>query len=133
MPRFPSYIGVRPDAVAKQPQTVAADPSSVAELRRVDVRRRISPEEPQDAPPKSPISVGVAAAAKPRYFEFVAGASSKFWEISQGGNAMTTRWGRIGSAGQSKTKTFADQQAAANAMAVLIEEKTDEGYAERPG
>jgi len=44
---------------------------------------------------------------------------------------MTTRWGRIGSAGQSKTKSFADQQAAANAVAVLIEEKTDEGYIER--
>ena len=120
VPRFPSYVGVRPDAVAKQPQTVAAD-----------VRRRISPEAPPDAPPKSPISVGVAAAAKPRYFEFVEGASSKFWEISQAGTTMTTRWGRIGSAGQSKTKSFADQQAAANAMAVLIEEKTDEGYVER--
>jgi DNA ligase 1 len=46
--------------------------------------------------------------------------------------SMTTRWGRIGSAGQSKTKTFADPQAAANAIAVLIEEKTDEGYVERP-
>jgi predicted DNA-binding WGR domain protein len=44
---------------------------------------------------------------------------------------MTTRWGRIGSNGQSKTKTFADAQAAANAMALLIEEKTDEGYLER--
>jgi DNA ligase-1 len=120
VPRFPSYVGVRPDAFLNQPKTVA-------------VRRRIAPEESHEAPPKSAISVGVAAVAKPRYFEFVAGASSKFWEISQGGNAMTTRWGRIGSAGQSKTKTFADQQAAATAMAVLVEEKTDEGYVERAG
>jgi predicted DNA-binding WGR domain protein len=44
---------------------------------------------------------------------------------------MTTRWGRIGSAGQSKTKTFADDKAAVDAMSVLIEEKTDEGYVER--
>jgi len=29
---------------------------------------------------------------------------------------MTTRWGRIGSAGQAKTKTFADEQVAINAM-----------------
>lgn len=43
---------------------------------------------------------------------------------------MTTRWGRIGSAGQSKTKTFSDEQAATNAVAVLIEEKTDAGYVE---
>jgi DNA ligase-1 len=120
VPRFPSYVGARPDAVVKQPQTVAAD-----------VRRRISPEEPPDAPPKSSIAGGAAAAAKPRYFEFVEGTSSKFWEVTHVGNTMTTRWGRIGSAGQSKTKTFADPQAVANAMAVLIEEKTDEGYVER--
>ena len=63
--------------------------------------------------------------------ELVDGSSSKFWEVSQSGNTMTTRWGRIGSAGQSKTKTFADEQSAANAVAVLIEEKTDEGYVER--
>ncbi len=40
-------------------------------------------------------------------------------------------FGRIGSAGQSKTKTFADEQAAANATSVLIEEKMDEGYVEK--
>jgi predicted DNA-binding WGR domain protein len=98
----------------------------------VDVRRRVSPEESPDAPPKSSNVGGVAAAAKPRYFEFVEGTSSKFWEVTHVGNIMTTRWGRIGSAGQSKAKTFADPQAAANAIAVLIEEKTDEGYVERP-
>jgi len=121
VPRFPSFVGVRPDAIVQQAQTVATD-----------VRRRISPEEPPNASPKSLLSVGVAAAGKPRYFEFVEGASSKFWEVSQAGNTMTTRWGRIGSAGQSKTKSFADQQATANAVAVLIEEKTDEGYVEQP-
>jgi predicted DNA-binding WGR domain protein len=84
--------------------------------------------------PKPAMPVSIAsnnAGSKPRYFEFVEGASSKFWEVSQSGNAMTTRWGRIGSAGQSKTKTFADEQAAASAMALLIEEKTDEGYEEK--
>jgi DNA ligase-1 len=120
VPRFPSYIGIRSDAVVERAQAVGAD-----------VRRRSS-EQPPDAPPASPISVRTAAAtSEPRYFEFVEGASSKFWEVSQAGNTMTTRWGRIGSAGQSKTKTFADPQAAANAMAILIEEKTDEGYVEQ--
>ena len=78
------------------------------------------------------ISSGAADSGKPRYFEFVEGNSSKFWEVSQSGNTMTTRWGRIGSAGQSKTKPFADAPAAANALALLIEEKTDEGYKEKP-
>jgi predicted DNA-binding WGR domain protein len=74
-----------------------------------------------------------AAPATPRHFEYVAGTSNKFWDVSQAGNTMTTCWGRIGSAGQSKTKTFADPQAAAHAVADLIEEKTGEGYVERPG
>jgi predicted DNA-binding WGR domain protein len=77
------------------------------------------------------IDGNAGVATKPRYFEFVEGNSSKFWEVSQSGNTMTTRWGRIGSAGQSKGKTFADDAAAANAVAGLIEEKTAEGYVER--
>jgi predicted DNA-binding WGR domain protein len=44
---------------------------------------------------------------------------------------MTTRWGRIGTAGQSKTKPFADTAAAAKQVAKLIEEKTEEGYVEK--
>ena len=44
---------------------------------------------------------------------------------------MTTRWGRIGANGQSKTKTFADDQTAGQTAAKLIEEKTGEGYAEK--
>jgi predicted DNA-binding WGR domain protein len=43
---------------------------------------------------------------------------------------MTTRWGRIGANGQTKTQTFADEQSAASAAAKLIEEKTGEGYIE---
>jgi DNA ligase 1 len=76
-------------------------------------------------------AASTAPAAPSRYFEYAQGTSNKFWEVSQSGNNMTTRWGRIGSAGQSKTKTFADEQAAANATANLIKEKTDKGYVER--
>jgi DNA ligase 1 len=86
--------------------------------------------KPQPAAPVT-IARSAGAAVKPRYFEFAEDTSSKFWEVSQACSTMTTRWGPIGSAGQSKAKTFADEQAAANAMAVLIKEKTDEGYLER--
>jgi predicted DNA-binding WGR domain protein len=44
---------------------------------------------------------------------------------------MTTRWGRIGSAGQSKTKSFPDEATAAKAVERLIAEKTGEGYVEK--
>jgi DNA ligase-1 len=111
VPRFPSWVGVRHDVAVK-------------DAKAAPVRK------PQSSTPVTIVSTA-GAAAKPRYFEFVEGNSSKFWEVSQSGNAMTTRWGRIGSTGQSKTKTFADEKAAADAVALLIEQKTDEGYVEK--
>lgn len=66
-----------------------------------------------------------------RHFEFVEGNSGKFWEVAQSGGTMTTRWRYIRAAGQSRTRTFADEQSAAEAVARLIEQKTDEGYVEK--
>jgi len=40
-----------------------------------------------------------------RYFEFVEGKSSKFWQIGCHGNQVTVRFGRIGTAGQTQVKT----------------------------
>ena len=87
--------------------------------------------EPTTQTGTASIVVNSTATGKRRYFEFVQGTSSKFWEVSQTANAMMTRWGRIGSNGQSKTKTFVDEKSAASAVAKLIEEKTSEGYVER--
>jgi hypothetical protein len=58
--------------------------------------------------PATQTAVGVSGgpSTKSSYFEFVEGTSSKFWEATQSGNSMTVRWGRIGSTGQSKTKTL---------------------------
>lgn len=91
----------------------------------VGVRHDVA-AKPAPGIPKSP----AASPTKPRYFEVVSGTSSKFWEISQAGSTMTTRWGRIGTRGQNKTKTFADEPTAAKAAAKLLEEKTCEGYVE---
>ncbi|MDR3459232.1 MAG: DNA ligase [Verrucomicrobiae bacterium] len=114
VPRFPSWVGVRHDVAMQAAKAV--------------------PERKSQATAPTVVTTSAATAAtKARYFEFVKDGSSKFWEVSQAGNTMTTRWGRIGSAGQSKTKSFADEPAAANAMAALIEDKTDEGYKEQAG
>src|SRR5205814_393183 len=115
VPRFPSYVGVRIDSAIKAPQKPV-----------------IAREEQKAAAPPTPLKIistpppASSGTTKPRYFEFAVGASNKFWEVSQEGDNMTTRWGRIGSSGQSKTKPFADAQAAAQAVARLIEEKTGE-------
>ena len=66
-----------------------------------------------------------------RYFEYVEGKSSKFWEIAASGVEVTVRYGRIGSAGQTKTKTFADNAAAQAYATKMIAEKTGEGYVEK--
>jgi len=125
VPRFPSWVGVRIDAApivasASATSAISCAPAVPAPEAGASVITTSAGSSPK-----------AASASSPRYFEFVEGASSKFWEVTQTGNEMTTRWGRNGSAGQSKTKSFPDEQAAANAVARLIEEKTDEGYAER--
>ena len=46
---------------------------------------------------------------------------------------MTVRYGRLGTNGQSKTKTFGDDDAAQAYADKLIEEKTEKGYEETEG
>ena len=67
-----------------------------------------------------------------RVFEFVEGTSSKFWAIRVSGPSHTVRYGKIGTAGQSKTKTFADDAAATADAGKLVAEKTGKGYVETP-
>lgn len=105
VPRFPSFLGVRIDVAGpSEPVTVAAEPAAVA-------------------------SVAIATAG-PRRFELVEGGSSKFWEVARDGREVVVRYGRIGSDGQSKAKTFADEAAAVRHVEGLIEEKTGKGYGE---
>ncbi|HZF83672.1 MAG TPA: WGR domain-containing protein, partial [Burkholderiaceae bacterium] len=65
-----------------------------------------------------------------RRFELIEGSSSKFWEIEQAGSELHIRWGRIGTAGQSQTKSFDDGTKATTALTKLVSEKTGKGYKE---
>jgi DNA ligase 1 len=66
-----------------------------------------------------------------RYFEFVEGSSSKFWEIRVDGTTFYTRYGKIGTDGQMTQKDFdSDEKTQAEANK-LIAEKTKKGYAEK--
>jgi len=65
-----------------------------------------------------------------RRFEFADNSSNKFWEIEQDGSDLNVRWGKIGTQGQSQTKSFADDAKCAAAIAKLIAEKTGKGYVE---
>lgn len=65
-----------------------------------------------------------------RRFELTEGTSSKFWSIALDGTSFTVQWGRIGTAGQSQTKTFPTDAKARAAHDKLVQEKLDKGYAE---
>ncbi len=65
-----------------------------------------------------------------RRFEFVEGSSSKFWEVEVAGDALTVRYGRIGTAGQTQTKTFANAAKTQAEHDKLVREKTGKGYVE---
>jgi DNA ligase-1 len=106
VPRFPSYVGVRDDV--RMPPPAPAPPP-------------VATSAPKPAS---------AATGKGRRFELSDGTSNKFWEVAVGGTEMTVTFGRIGAAGQSKTKSFASEGAATAEAKKLIEEKTAKGYRE---
>jgi predicted DNA-binding WGR domain protein len=90
----------------------------------------------QSAPPESelPEPPGNSPTTRPRnarYFEFTGGGSNKFWEISLEENSFTVRFGRIGTAGQEQSKSFADPGRAKAEAEKLIHEKLKKGYLER--
>jgi len=65
-----------------------------------------------------------------RYFEFVGGGSKKFWSITASGNAVTVRFGRIGTDGQVKTRHHQTPRAAKAEVDSLVREKLAKGYRE---
>jgi DNA ligase-1 len=127
VPRFPSYVGLRTDVV------VSRDPRGG--------QAHFAPKAPQNEPVPAakaakppaakPVKVTAkSAAAGRRRFEFVEGSSSKFWEVCVAGCELTTCWGRIGTEGQTKTKSFATEAKAQAEQDKLVDEKLGKGYRE---
>ena len=67
-----------------------------------------------------------------RRFEYRDAKSSKFWEIDRSGSEVTTRWGRTGTNGQSKTKDLGTEAKAIAEVEKQIRSKVGKGYQE-PG
>lgn len=86
---------------------------------------------PASAPVKAPAAASKSGEAGARYFEFVEGTSSKFWEIRVDGSSFFTRYGKIGTDGQMTQKDYdSDEKAAAEANKLVLE-KTKKGYVEK--
>ncbi|MFT5524936.1 MAG: putative DNA-binding WGR domain protein, partial [Pirellulaceae bacterium] len=60
-----------------------------------------------------------------RFLEFEATKSSKLWELTANGGAVTVGYGRIGSDGTSKTREFSDSSAADAYAERLVQRKSE--------
>jgi uncharacterized protein (TIGR02996 family) len=65
-----------------------------------------------------------------RSFTYQQDSSSKFWNIELSGKSFTVTYGRIGTKGQTQTKTFKDEAAAQKEHDKLVKEKLGKGYVE---
>ncbi|HJN72982.1 MAG TPA: right-handed parallel beta-helix repeat-containing protein [Myxococcota bacterium] len=64
--------------------------------------------------------------------EYHEGSSHKFWEVQVDGSDVTTRWGRVGTKGQSKTKPHPDPESARRDAEKQAKKKLTKGYVEIP-
>jgi uncharacterized protein (TIGR02996 family) len=65
-----------------------------------------------------------------RTFQYSDAKSHKFWNIEVSGTGFTVTYGKVGSAGQTQTKTFASAEKAEAEADKLIREKIKKGYSE---
>jgi DNA ligase-1 len=113
VPRFPSFVRVHRDVEQPRLPLEPAGESAPA----------------VSAPSSNTITVNKEQPMK-RRFEFVEGSSAKFWEIRSNGTDVTVRFGRLGTDGQTQTKTLASAEEADKHIAKLIGEKSKKGYKE---
>jgi len=90
-------------------------------------KQKTSPAKSK-AKSKSPAkSKAKSSAGSKQYFEM----DAKFWEISVNGDEVTTRYGKTGTNGQTKTKDHGSAEKAQKAAQKAIKEKTGKGYEEQ--
>jgi uncharacterized protein (TIGR02996 family) len=65
-----------------------------------------------------------------RTFQFSDAKSHKFWNVDVQGTSFTVTYGKVGSAGQTTTKSFPSAEKAQAEADKLIKEKTGKGYVE---
>lgn len=125
IPRFPSFVRLHEGSAAAP---------SVAPAQPVASKKASTPKTPAAKPAEISGSISPTLAVRnsipKRYFECTADGSSKFWEVWLAGADMTTHWGKIGTTGQEKTKSFATPEKARVEYDKLVDEKTGKGYTE---
>ncbi|MBP3959022.1 DNA ligase [Gemmata sp. G18] len=155
--RFPVYVGPRPDGhpnaapptrkketFVPVPEPAKIEKVTVAVAPPAPVAVPVTPpksaeapkpkSEPKPVPASPPISFGGSTmdTTTKRYFEFVDGSSSKFWEVWTEGTDVVTQWGKIGTPGRETRKEFTDAAKTQKEYDKLVTEKTGKGYSEKP-
>jgi DNA ligase-1 len=124
VPRFPSFVRVRNDLTIAVPS--AQEPASQGKKAKA-----AAPAKVATTAAKASATPEISAASNgPRYFEFVDDGSAKFWEIATDELSCTVRYGRIGTAGTTQTKTFTNDAALQKHYDKLVAEKMGKGYTE---
>jgi predicted DNA-binding WGR domain protein len=89
-----------------------------------------APASPPSPPPAAAPRISALLPGQTRYFEFVGGNSKKFWHVTVDGSDLVVSFGRIGTAGQLKRKSFPNEAMARREAEALIREKLGKGYQE---
>jgi predicted DNA-binding WGR domain protein len=119
------------DALAEAPA-----PPPGPSVPEAPVSGRTAPSAPV-APasvPVPPQRISQLLPGQTRYFELIGGTSRKYWHVTVSGCELAVSFGRIGTAGQLKRKSFPDEATARREAESLIREKLGKGYLEvHPG
>lgn len=126
VPRFPSFVRLRSGA------STAPEAAGSAEAKPKPGKKSPKSAVAGRSTAKNEKKEAAERPAGGRYFELVDGNAAKFWEVAVDGNDVTVCYGRIGTGGQTKTKTLANADAAQKHADKLIEQKTGKGYTEAP-
>ena len=65
-----------------------------------------------------------------RHFEYIGGTSAKFWQVTVAARSVSIRYGRIGTNGQSQTKSFQSEAEAQRFAEKQCSAKAAKGYLE---
>lgn len=113
------------------PEPVVIEPESIAPVPPVQAFEELveaAPAVPAKTPPPAPAASGPAGF---RRFECVEGGSSKFWELTLAAAEVRVRFGRLGTEGQTRSKSYPDAAAARREAEALVREKLGKGYREK--
>ena len=101
-------------------------------VRQLAAVARPAPAETEPAPEAAQVGGGeqTAGSRLRRRFEFVGDGSSKFWQVSVDDSTLSVHFGRIGTAGQTRTKDLETPAAAQREADKLVAEKLGKGYRE---